>query len=817
MNMLLFNKISKKKILGFTLIEILVSLAVLTLMMGLVFNTFYASKKSYTISDELTNIRQNARAALELMSRDVRMMGYGIDLTNNQSKICYAGPYSLIFNANLDCVNEDVNLNGRLDTGEDLNGNGLLDNCVDVSGQQVVAMVPGALPTVLYNPPMQYTSGAETVRFTMDTGTSSDSSTGYVTYADNEDNFFNNDGDVSTKNTQNPHDYFIMNDINGAGLQPISFHTRGWGGANDNYPNSSKSRPMPLFQYWGHFYDNPGIAPADEPLDLWGDTNHDGVLENSEIIAWVGSDTPGSTNVGKLVWATEDNGAGGGTAGDGILNGTEDRNGNGLLDTSIDDVVRRIVITVTVETPTIDKDHVDPIYSSSNTKYNYYVDQFTADIMPRNLQLKGAPGLVISTPATPVPSPSGTTPVSSVTMTMTRTMTLTRTPTMTRTLTPTMTVTATPTPASVDCLVTLILTEYPTYWEVVGPVYAAHLEKSSGVINYLEIPSAGRLFTSDTGSGSSGGYWGYGNILVDVGGGSTVRIIHGQETDASVQLVWDKYFEKKFAVTNTNGSYNGTITYYFRPYVIQEDLLASNAYYSNINFNYNTILNDYNGTTVDTTIPSSWEGPITSNNGRWSGWDTAYPWFAQFTWFESGGSVNTYMHRNDSNNSNTFAIGRNDTCHAGITLNNYHSFLERNDSLSGTTAYTDVVGSYWNPANCIIERTPCQGGQAKGTYNGFKPKYGAYDFTASANEIEFNIYCTRKVYKPVFHISGFNPAQKGAVHVHPACDTGSNFYECDMLRFGVWKEQNEAYVQFKFDLEPGTYHYVFKPGDLQTN
>jgi hypothetical protein len=29
-----------------------------------------------------------------------------------------------------------------------------------------------------------------------------------------------------------------MSDINGAGLQPVAFHARGWGGANDNYPNT---------------------------------------------------------------------------------------------------------------------------------------------------------------------------------------------------------------------------------------------------------------------------------------------------------------------------------------------------------------------------------------------------------------------------------------------------------------------------------------------------------------------------------------------------------------------------------------------------
>jgi hypothetical protein len=810
-----FKKTLKKSIFGFTLIELLVSLGAMVMLLAIVFNTFYVSKKSYLTADELTNIRQNGRAALELLARDIRMMGFGIDLTNDQPKICYAGPYQLVFNANLDCINEDTNLNGLLDSGEDLNSNGFLDQCVDTIGQQEISMVPGNLPANVYNPPMQYTSGAETIRLTMDTGTDSDTSSGYVTYDDNEDSYFDNDGDPNTKNTENPHDYIIMRDTNGAGLQPVAFHVRGWGGANDNYPNSSNSRPMPLFQYWGHFNDD-AEAPDDEPLDLWGDTDGNGILSNGEITAWVGADTPANTNAGKLVWATEDDGSGGGTAGDGILNGTEDRNGNGKLDTTLDDALMRIVITVTMESSKVDMDHDEPEVSTDENTYHYYVDEFYADIMPRNLQLKGAPGLVIAPPPTPGTSSSPTvTMTSSLTPTMTPTMTLTMTPTLTQT--PTMTPTLTPTMTSglVDCLITMTLTEYADYWEVETPVYVARLEKDTGVINYLNLTS-GHVLTSDTGSSPSGGWWGHGNLLA-MDNGNRIQVIHGQQSGASVLLITDNYFEKIFSVSNSNGDRTGNAFYYFRPFVIEEEIWSNYDFYSNVNYDYNTILNDYNGITVDTTIPSDFEGPISSTLGHWAGWDTANEWFPIFSWYESGGDADSFMHRNSSSNSNTFGIGRDDTVESGIHLTTYYSFHQRDDTFSGNDSYTEVTDSYWDPAICIVEKTPCGNGIAKGTYNGFKPKYGAYDFTGKANEVEFNIYCTRKVYKPIFRIDGFEAAQEGAIHVHPACDTGGTYYTCDDLRFGVWKVGDEAYVQFKFDLEPGTYHYIMKPGHLDIN
>jgi prepilin-type N-terminal cleavage/methylation domain-containing protein len=61
---------------GFSLLEVLISSAVMTLVMFAVYSTFASSAGTYAKGDMKADIHQNTRAAMELMVREVRLAGY---------------------------------------------------------------------------------------------------------------------------------------------------------------------------------------------------------------------------------------------------------------------------------------------------------------------------------------------------------------------------------------------------------------------------------------------------------------------------------------------------------------------------------------------------------------------------------------------------------------------------------------------------------------------------------------------------------------------------------------------------------------------
>ncbi len=61
---------------GFTLVELLVAMAVMMGMMAAAFGLFVVQDKAYFTQDAIAETQQNARIALDLMSREIRMAGY---------------------------------------------------------------------------------------------------------------------------------------------------------------------------------------------------------------------------------------------------------------------------------------------------------------------------------------------------------------------------------------------------------------------------------------------------------------------------------------------------------------------------------------------------------------------------------------------------------------------------------------------------------------------------------------------------------------------------------------------------------------------
>ena len=63
---------------GFSLIEVMSALVILAIALTAVFATFISQQKSFTTQNRVAELQQNLRQAVEYMSRDIRMAGYGI-------------------------------------------------------------------------------------------------------------------------------------------------------------------------------------------------------------------------------------------------------------------------------------------------------------------------------------------------------------------------------------------------------------------------------------------------------------------------------------------------------------------------------------------------------------------------------------------------------------------------------------------------------------------------------------------------------------------------------------------------------------------
>lgn len=62
---------------GLTLVELLIAMAISGIVVAAIYTAFVTQQKSYTIQDQVAETQQNARVALDLITREVRMAGYG--------------------------------------------------------------------------------------------------------------------------------------------------------------------------------------------------------------------------------------------------------------------------------------------------------------------------------------------------------------------------------------------------------------------------------------------------------------------------------------------------------------------------------------------------------------------------------------------------------------------------------------------------------------------------------------------------------------------------------------------------------------------
>ena len=86
---------------GFTAIEALIVVAILAVVMLVAYTTFQGSQKVGRTASVMGDAQQSGRIALDLITSDLRMLGYGVETDAGQIGLVHAGPWDLAFNANV--------------------------------------------------------------------------------------------------------------------------------------------------------------------------------------------------------------------------------------------------------------------------------------------------------------------------------------------------------------------------------------------------------------------------------------------------------------------------------------------------------------------------------------------------------------------------------------------------------------------------------------------------------------------------------------------------------------------------------------------
>ena len=235
---------------GFTLLEAIVTLAAFSFIMTIAFGLFTRLGQVAIGNEQVARSQAGARIAVEELEKFLRSAGAEVDIAAGQRNFVWAEPYQLAFNANVT-------------PAQDPTGTAAPAALVSTAAN---AGVP-ADGSAFYVPPADYTTGAETVVFTLDSNLD-----GTVDGLDKTDD--------PEERSDNPNDYVLYRNVYGSDagrntveLSPVAV-VRGPEAIEGGDP------VPPLFSYWIDQDDDRSTPPV-----LVGDNDGDGVLSAAEAAA----------------------------------------------------------------------------------------------------------------------------------------------------------------------------------------------------------------------------------------------------------------------------------------------------------------------------------------------------------------------------------------------------------------------------------------------------------------------------------------------------------------------------------------------------
>lgn len=115
---------------GFSLIEILIAVAISSIMITAIYQLFHSQKSSYLIQDQVAEMQQNLRAGLFLMTKEIRSAGYDPTSSGNFGFVSdFAAPNDIL-STNIDYATDSNIIAFTIDDDEqgdfDANDNELI-------------------------------------------------------------------------------------------------------------------------------------------------------------------------------------------------------------------------------------------------------------------------------------------------------------------------------------------------------------------------------------------------------------------------------------------------------------------------------------------------------------------------------------------------------------------------------------------------------------------------------------------------------------------------------------------------------------------
>jgi type IV pilus assembly protein PilW len=80
---------------GFTLVEIMITLVISGIIMSAIYSAYLAQQRTYLAQEQVAEMQQNARVAMDMLARDIRSAGF--DPNNLGAGITVAAPGNLVF------------------------------------------------------------------------------------------------------------------------------------------------------------------------------------------------------------------------------------------------------------------------------------------------------------------------------------------------------------------------------------------------------------------------------------------------------------------------------------------------------------------------------------------------------------------------------------------------------------------------------------------------------------------------------------------------------------------------------------------------
>ncbi|MBU0968098.1 MAG: prepilin-type N-terminal cleavage/methylation domain-containing protein [Proteobacteria bacterium] len=118
---------------GFTLVEVMVALAISGIVLASIYSAFQSQQNSYVAQEQVSEMQQNVRIGLDMLSKDIRLAGYNPDgsagtgfvnginfdaepVNTNATQIAFTA--DLDGDGTIDAVTQDVDGNGTVDMSD---------------------------------------------------------------------------------------------------------------------------------------------------------------------------------------------------------------------------------------------------------------------------------------------------------------------------------------------------------------------------------------------------------------------------------------------------------------------------------------------------------------------------------------------------------------------------------------------------------------------------------------------------------------------------------------------------------------------------